>query len=82
LTAPGEGDVPNVVYGVNSEALPEVPIHTEEESKDDITVEVAAEEESWATERIFSAASCTTNAISPVLKAISDHFGIVVRSFL
>lgn len=27
-------------------------------------------------ERIISAASCTTNAISPVLKVINDHFGI------
>lgn len=25
---------------------------------------------------IFSAASCTTNAITPILKAIEDHFGI------
>ena len=28
-------------------------------------------------EKIYSAASCTTNAISPVLKVISDHLGIV-----
>jgi glyceraldehyde 3-phosphate dehydrogenase len=27
-------------------------------------------------DRIISAASCTTNAISPVLKVINDHFGI------
>ena len=27
-------------------------------------------------ERIFSAASCTTNAITPVLKAIEDSFGV------
>jgi len=52
LTAPGKGDVPNVVYGVNNELL----------TKD---------------ETIFSAASCTTNAIVPVLKAVSDKFGIV-----
>ena len=51
LTAPGKGDVPNVVYGVNNELL------TKEET-------------------IFSAASCTTNAIVPVLKAVSDRFGI------
>jgi glyceraldehyde 3-phosphate dehydrogenase len=53
LTAPGKGDIPNVVAGVNSELiiLPE--------------------------ERIFSAASCTTNAIVPVMKAINDRFGIV-----
>ena len=52
LTAPGKGDVPNVVAGVNNEL---------------ITVD----------ERIFSAASCTTNAIVPVLKAVNDRFGIV-----
>jgi glyceraldehyde 3-phosphate dehydrogenase len=28
-------------------------------------------------EHIFSAASCTTNAISPVLKVVNDQFGIV-----
>ena len=28
-------------------------------------------------EQIFSAASCTTNAISPILKVVSDQFGIV-----
>jgi glyceraldehyde 3-phosphate dehydrogenase len=27
-------------------------------------------------ETIYSAASCTTNAISPILKVINDHFGI------
>ncbi|WP_019039264.1 glyceraldehyde-3-phosphate dehydrogenase [Psychroflexus tropicus] len=27
-------------------------------------------------ESIFSAASCTTNAITPVLKAVEDHYGI------
>lgn len=52
LTAPGKGDVPNVVYGVNNELL-------------------------TSDETIFSAASCTTNAIVPALKAISDKFGIV-----
>ncbi|MBL0225382.1 MAG: glyceraldehyde-3-phosphate dehydrogenase [Geobacteraceae bacterium] len=52
LTAPGKGDIPNIVAGVNNEL---------------ITPE----------EQIFSAASCTTNAIVPVLKAISDRFGIV-----
>ena len=30
---------------------------------------------------IFSAASCTTNAITPVLKAIEDTFGIKIRTF-
>lgn len=52
LTAPGKGDIPNVVAGINNELL--VP-----------------------QERIFSAASCTTNAIVPVMKAINDRFGIV-----
>ena len=51
LTAPGKGDIPNVVYGVNTELL---------ENDDDI----------------LSAASCTTNAIVPVLKAVNDAFGI------
>jgi glyceraldehyde 3-phosphate dehydrogenase len=51
LTAPGKGDIPNVVYGVNNELL---------ESGD----------------QILSAASCTTNAIVPVLKAVNDRFGI------
>ncbi len=51
LTAPGKGDIPNVVAGVNNELM--VP-----------------------EEQIFSAASCTTNAIVPVLKAVYDRFGI------
>ncbi|MFO7577406.1 MAG: glyceraldehyde-3-phosphate dehydrogenase [Pelovirga sp.] len=51
LTAPGKGDIPNVVYGVNNELL----------DKGDT---------------ILSAASCTTNAIVPVLKAVNDRFGI------
>jgi glyceraldehyde 3-phosphate dehydrogenase len=51
LTAPGKGDVPNLVYGVNHTA------HAPEE-------------------RILSAASCTTNAIVPVLKAVHDRYGI------
>lgn len=51
LTAPGKGDIPNIVHGINNKSLdPE--------------------------ERIVSAASCTTNAIVPVLKVISDKFGI------
>ena len=52
LTAPGKGDIPNVVAGVNNELI-------------------------TTQERIFSAASCTTNAIVPVMKAINDRFGIV-----
>jgi glyceraldehyde 3-phosphate dehydrogenase len=51
LTAPGKGDVPNVVFGVNNELI------TPEES-------------------VYSAASCTTNAIVPVLKAVNDRFNI------
>ena len=52
LTAPGKGDIPNIVAGVNNELI-------------------------TLRERIFSAASCTTNAIVPVMKAINDRFGIV-----
>lgn len=52
LTAPGKGDIPNIVFGINNElATPN--------------------------ENIFSAASCTTNAVVPVLKAVNDRFGIV-----
>jgi glyceraldehyde 3-phosphate dehydrogenase len=51
LTAPGKGDIPNIVYGVNNHAIREE-------------------------EKIFSAASCTTNAIVPVLKVIHDRFDI------
>jgi glyceraldehyde 3-phosphate dehydrogenase len=52
LTAPGKGDIPNVVYGVNQEAVDR------------------------ETENVFSAASCTTNAIVPVIKVISKNLGI------
>ena len=51
LTAPGKGDVPNIVYGVNHHGLREAGA-------------------------VLSAASCTTNAIVPVLKVISDEYGI------
>ncbi|CTQ58246.1 glyceraldehyde-3-phosphate dehydrogenase [Roseibium album] len=51
LTAPGKGNIKNVVYGVN---------HGDITEDDDI----------------LSAASCTTNAITPVLKVINDGFGI------
>jgi glyceraldehyde 3-phosphate dehydrogenase (phosphorylating) len=51
LTAPGKGDIPNVVYGVNNQLLD-------------------------SAEAILSAASCTTNAIVPVLKAVNDKYGI------
>ncbi|MHB8764634.1 MAG: glyceraldehyde-3-phosphate dehydrogenase [Deferrisomatales bacterium] len=52
LTAPGKGDIPNIVYGVNHQGLD-------------------------PDERIVSAASCTTNAIVPVLKVLNDRFGVV-----
>ncbi|MDA0150135.1 glyceraldehyde-3-phosphate dehydrogenase [Vibrio sp. LaRot3] len=51
LTAPGKGDIKNVVFGVNESVI----------QKEDT---------------IISAASCTTNAITPVLKAINDRYGI------
>ncbi|MEJ6548058.1 glyceraldehyde-3-phosphate dehydrogenase [Corynebacterium sp. USCH3] len=53
LTAPGKGDVRNLVYGIN---------HA------DITDD--------ASDDVLSAASCTTNAITPVLKVLNDRFGI------
>ena len=46
LTAPGKGDLPNIVYGVNHE------------------------QQDIINEKIFTAASCTTNAIVPILKVI------------
>jgi glyceraldehyde 3-phosphate dehydrogenase len=51
LTAPGKGDIPNVVYGVNHK-------------------------NSAPDEKIFSAASCTTNAIVPVLAVVDKELGI------
>ncbi len=51
LTAPGKGDIPNIVYGVNHATLD-------------------------PGERVVSAASCTTNAIVPVLKVLHDRFGV------
>lgn len=52
LTAPGKGDVPNTVYGVNQNEL-------------DIEKE-----------KIYSAASCTTNAIVPALSVLEKEIGI------
>lgn len=52
LTAPGKGDLPNIVYGVN---------HTTEGYKD---------------AQIITAASCTTNAIVPVLEVVHNKYGI------
>ncbi len=53
LTAPGKGNIPNIVYGVN---------HKQYEAGRD--------------GQIFSAASCTTNAIVPIIKVIRENFGI------
>ncbi len=52
LTAPGKGDIKNIVHGINH---------------DDIADDDA----------ILSAASCTTNAITPVLAAIDEAYGVV-----
>ncbi|MFV8817379.1 glyceraldehyde-3-phosphate dehydrogenase [Haliea sp. E17] len=51
LTAPGKGDLKNVVHGINHSII----------DPDD---------------QIISAASCTTNAIAPPLKAMFEEFGI------
>jgi glyceraldehyde 3-phosphate dehydrogenase len=51
LTAPGKGEIKNVVFGVNDNVI-------------------------TAEDLIVSAASCTTNAITPVLKAVNDRYGI------
>ena len=51
LTAPGKGEIKNIVYGVNHKSI----------ELDD---------------KIVSAASCTTNAITPVLKVLNDEYGI------
>ena len=51
LTAPGKGNMKNIVYGINDDQI----------SADDT---------------ILTAASCTTNAIAPVLKVVNDRFGI------
>ncbi len=51
LTAPGKGDIKNVIFGVNHPVI-----------RDD--------------DDILSAASCTTNAIVPVLSVMNERFGI------
>lgn len=51
LTAPGKGDMKNVVAGIN---------HAIIDSSD----------------KVISAASCTTNAIAPPLKALDDEYSI------
>lgn len=52
LTAPGKGDIPNIVTGINDADF------------------------DYQNESIFSNASCTTNAIIPVLKVVDAAFGI------
>lgn len=52
LTAPGKGDMKNVVAGINNAIIE-------------------------PSDTIVSAASCTTNAIVPPLKAMDDQFGIL-----
>ncbi|WP_293768411.1 glyceraldehyde-3-phosphate dehydrogenase [uncultured Corynebacterium sp.] len=52
LTAPGKGDLKNIVYGINHDVIED-------------------------TDTILSAASCTTNGITPVLKVINDRYGVV-----
>lgn len=51
LTAPGKGDLKNIVMGVNDGDIAD-------------------------TDTIVSAASCTTNAITPALKALDDKYGV------
>jgi glyceraldehyde 3-phosphate dehydrogenase len=51
LTAPGKGDLKNIVHGCNHQIIED-------------------------SDTIISAASCTTNAIAPPLKAMDDSFGI------
>ncbi|MCW1250190.1 glyceraldehyde-3-phosphate dehydrogenase [Acaricomes phytoseiuli] len=51
LTAPGKGDLKNIVHGINHQQIAD-------------------------TDHIVSAASCTTNAITPVLKVLNDKYGI------
>src|SRR5699024_6971177 len=50
-TAPGKGDMKDIVHGINHDMIAD---------DDDC----------------LSAASCTTNAIAPVLKALNDRYGI------
>ena len=52
LTAPGKGDLKNIVFGINDDQILDG-------------------------DNIITAASCTTNAISPPLKVIDQEFGIL-----
>ncbi|GGH64007.1 glyceraldehyde-3-phosphate dehydrogenase [Rothia aerolata] len=51
LTAPGKGDLKNIVCGVNDNIITD-------------------------SDQVLSAASCTTNAITPVLKVMGDEYGV------
>lgn len=51
LTAPGKGNIKNIVHGINHGLICDE-------------------------DKILSAASCTTNAITPILKAMNDKFGV------
>lgn len=51
LTAPGKGDIKNIVHGVNHHDITDA-------------------------DTIISAASCTTNAITPVLAALDEKYGV------
>lgn len=51
LTAPGKGEVKNIVFGVNHHQMTDADV-------------------------LLSAASCTTNAITPVAKLMNDRYGI------
>jgi glyceraldehyde 3-phosphate dehydrogenase len=52
LTAPGKGNLKNIVCGINHDKIE-------------------------PTDKIITAASCTTNAIAPVLKLIHERWGVV-----
>lgn len=52
LTAPGKGDLKNIVHGINHRDIAD-------------------------SDKIVTAASCTTNAITPVLKALNDKYGVI-----
>ncbi len=52
LTAPGKGNLKNIVAGLNNGEILD-------------------------SDQIISAASCTTNAIAPPLKAMDDEFGLI-----
>ncbi len=79
LTAPGKGDVPNIVAGVNDKDIKPVslPAPRTEGSRPVSPSHSTPSFDASEPGRIMSAASCTTNAVIPVLKAMNDKFGIV-----